>query len=155
MCSSRLNPLICLFSDQWLNISLAQPIWRLITAKNQCCNSTFNMGSKHLILHLIISHGLWQFFTTQTFSYFSACNNELGEKIYIKIKSYDLLYRKLRFFQLKVTTGQVKSCSLANWKLPDVKLKIVIWQFESCDLSPLVQKPPKLCHTNFVEMTSV
>jgi hypothetical protein len=33
-------------------------------------------------------------------------------------------------------------------------LKIAICQVENCDLQPLVQKPPKLRHTNFVIMMS-
>jgi hypothetical protein len=63
-------------------------------------------------------------------------------------------YQKLRFAILKVAICTVESFDLPNSKLQFVKLKIAICQVENCDLPPLVQKPPKLRHTNFVIMTS-
>ena len=68
-------------------------LWRSITAKNQFCNSTFNMGNQHLILPIIF-HTVFDNFLPQTFSDFPACNNELGEKN-LKFKD-DILQSNLR-----------------------------------------------------------
>jgi hypothetical protein len=125
--------------------SLRSRLWRSITAKNQYCNSTFNMGNQHLILPIIFHTAFDNCLPHKHLTTFlHATTNLVGKS----------KYQKLRFAILKVAICTVESFDLSNSKLQFVKLKIAICQVENCDLPPLVQKPPKLRHTNFVIMTS-
>ena len=103
------------------------------------------MGNQHLILPIIFHTAFDNRLPHKHLTTFLHATMNLVKKS---------KYQKLRFAILKVAICTVESFDLSNSKLQFVKLKIAICQVENCDLLPLVQKPPKLCHTNFVIMTS-
>jgi hypothetical protein len=101
-------------------------VWRSITAKNQYCNPTFNMGNQHLILPIIFHTAFDNCLPHKHLTTFLHATMNLVEKS---------KYQKLRFAILKVAICTVESFDLSNSKLQFVMLKIAIRQVENCDLS--------------------
>jgi hypothetical protein len=88
-------------------------LWRSITAKNQYCNSTFNMGKQHLILPIIFHMAFDNRLPHKHLTTFLHATMNLVKKS---------KYQKLRFAILKVA-------------ICNVKFEVAICKVENCDLS--------------------